>query len=111
MSDTIAELKAEIERLKMDLSSYAARDTDGMNDAVGMGMEIERLQRAIQKSDREWYAKLEAADAEIERLREALEWIAGACGDVNRCKCGRPTGIPALKSHAERALRGESDDE
>jgi len=32
--------------------------------------ENKRLREAIQKSDREWYAKLEAADAEVERLRQ-----------------------------------------
>lgn len=43
-------------------------------------------------------------EAEVDRLREALSWIHDACGDANVCRCGKPTGIPALKGHARRAL-------
>lgn len=40
----------------------------------------------------------------IERQREALDRIVGMSGDANRCRCGRPTGIPALVSCAREAL-------
>lgn len=40
------------------------------------------------------------------KLVEALRWISGACDvDSDTCKgCGRPTGVLAIKSHADRAL-------
>ena len=58
------------------------------------------------KTSLEWLVKNDPAWAvrEIERLREALEWISGACDVSGRCKCGRPNGIPAIKSRADRAL-------
>jgi hypothetical protein len=40
----------------------------------------------------------------LDSAREALERIIGMCGEVDRCACGRPTGIPALVSCARRAL-------
>jgi len=83
MSDTIAELKAEIERLKMDLSSYAARDTDGMNDAVGMGMEIERLRallgapkwKSVDKDNMEFEARITCYT--LDKIRQALRGESG----------------------------------
>lgn len=39
-----------------------------------------------------------------EPLRAGLERIIGLCGDADRCKCGRPTGIPAIVSCAQSAL-------
>ncbi len=51
----------------------------------------------------------EQLEAENKRLKEALGWIIGACGEpktVSNCpRCGRPTGIPAIVAHAKQALK------
>ena len=43
----------------------------------------------------------------IERQRAALDWIHGACGYSGKCKCGRPTGVSAVKSCARAELEKE----
>ena len=51
--------------------------------------EIERLHEIILENDREWYSKLEAADAEIERLWEKvanLESINASMAETERLK-------------------------
>ena len=35
---------------------------------------------------------------------DALERIVAMCGDIDRCACGRPTGIPAIVSCARAAI-------
>lgn len=41
-----------------------------------------------------------------EKYKDALDWIKGATDiEEDRCKCGRPTGVQAIYSHAEQALK------
>lgn len=51
------------------------------------------------------YSMLRKAEYRCMEYRGALSWIAGACDVPGACPCGRPNGLPAIKSHAERALR------
>lgn len=46
------------------------------------------------------------ADKQIAALREALDRVVGMCGNptIERCACGRPTGLPAIVAYAGRAL-------
>ena len=77
------------------------RDRDALAERVTDWMKVA-------ESQRETAAKLlgdrDALAAEVERLREALEWIKGASDGRPVCLCGRPTGTGAIVSHAERAL-------
>lgn len=41
---------------------------------------------------------------ENERLRAALERIAGMCDVDGRCPCGRPNGVPAVRHCATSCL-------
>ena len=52
--------------------------------------------------------QLGEAQDRMRAQHEALLWIRDACEtDTNLCKCGRPTGVMAVYSHAKRALEGE----
>ena len=48
---------------------------------------------------------------ELKTKTEALEWIAGACDVPGKCTCGRPNGIPAIKVHAEQAMKATAANE
>lgn len=57
------------------------------------------------------FQSIKQLEAENKRLKEALRWIIGACGEpkaISSCpRCGRPTGIPAIAAHAKQALKGD----
>lgn len=54
-------------------------------------------------------ADRERLRAMVRELRDALERIVRMSGEVNKCVCGRPTGIPALVACANSAIaRAES---
>lgn len=50
-----------------------------------------------------WLGFSEAVELLLPCL-EALERINEMCGDSSQCKCGRPTGVPALKQCSSQAL-------
>jgi len=91
--------------------ALAREAVENCNDLT-MEVQEERNSVADAKAERDMAAKELVAegarrgksDGKLDRAMEALDWIAGACGDTNRCKCGRPTGIPALKAHARATL-------
>lgn len=52
--------------------------------------------------------RLFLVQARVKKLEAALSRIVGMSGDVDRCKCGRPTGIPAIVACSRAALGREA---
>lgn len=49
--------------------------------------------------------QIEDLKAERDAAVDALQWIADACDVPGECSgCGKPNGIPAIRSHALRHL-------
>ena len=59
----------------------------------------------VQDAIDEWAVRrIQELQADNAALREALSWIYDACGDRDRCRCGRPTGVGALQGRAAKIL-------
>lgn len=57
-------------------------------------------------------AQLTEERERVRVLREAMDWIDGACDTgAERCACGRPNGLPAIRSRAQRALQATAQEE
>jgi len=95
--ETIADLQKDNEALRERVTT---EEEANASQAEQIGVLYER--------EAEWAAKLAAAEAEVARLREALEEIAASdapCWFTNdACPEGDPCGPCGLKQIARRAL-------
>lgn len=105
-------LRAAVEQLEAKKNAYRT----GYEKATKRAERAEqdnKLTRALLEektlTNQQLNEALERAEQEAAALRKALERIVGMCGDVDRCACGRPTGIPAIVMCANSAL-GEKND-
>lgn len=121
----IEQLQAEIDE-STQLVDYAAKHWVPVEQKRKLEAEIAKLQERLKSyslleelSPPDWPRKdfvkhlfeLWEKDyqAKNEKLKGALEWIIGACGDsepVAFCPhCKRPTGISAIVAHAKQVLK------
>lgn len=96
--DKMRELTKENESLRNDYEGACKTVAEMHREAVG---EVTGPKRGVVEDVTDVIA---AKDSHLKLAIEALDRIIGMCGKVNRCQCGRPTGVPALVVCATKAL-------